>query len=297
MKKLIATITLIISMSICMAGNTFAVQSDITSGTNASTLPVREEDVMNEYDYIVDIRSKDESDCTMAKVSSEEIEYIKSNAVEEELLYRASLPAEKLRDYYCYSNEAIQILKEYDGRRLEDAPEMRSVLATFSAGLGELVKTPTRTGVIYTWSWSSKPVVCHNDCVAVAWEGTYRGGLHNNMAFDFQRSFLHVNYYGLDGQVSYKNFTSDNSYNGGGAYFPMLFKADTWAKSGAFYAYMNLVNQVDGPKLIDLSVHAEYAHAGAIANLGVSFPRAATISFSGNKTVHGVKNIRLTAIK
>lgn len=83
-------------------------------------------------------------------LSDEELEYIMSDAIESELLYRASLPAEVLKENYGYSDEAIDILRNYDGGRLEDNPQLRAASATLTAYIGILIQTQTRMGVMYT---------------------------------------------------------------------------------------------------------------------------------------------------
>lgn len=66
-------------------------------------------------------------------LSDEEREYIMSDAIESELLYRASLPTEVLKENYGYSDEAIDILRNYDGGRLEDNPLRLLIITIFTA--------------------------------------------------------------------------------------------------------------------------------------------------------------------
>lgn len=220
---------------------------------------------------------------------------MQSNAIESELLYRASLPEQELRDYYCYSDEAIRILKEYDGSRLEDVPVMRTTMATLTTGLGYVVKSGTRVGLIYSWSWDQMPNLLFTDCVAIAWKGTYQNGGSNNMRFDASASFCNVTYkLGLGGveQETLRNLTANiDLYTGAAASFPMG-KSARWAKEGAFYVYLNLVNATNGPKLYELVAHAEYGHYTVIATPAVSFPWALTINFSGNhKQILGARDL------
>ena len=152
-------------------------------------------DKTNEYDYIVGIREAAKNAKSIAGISTEEVEYITSDAIEKELLYRASLSDKTLKEQYCYTDDVIEALREYDGERLESNAELRALTATLSASLGELVRSETRMGIIYTWMWDYKPLVRFTDYAAMSWDGTYENGGTNNMLFDQYTSFATVNYY------------------------------------------------------------------------------------------------------
>lgn len=199
----------------------------------------------------------------------------------------------------AYSDEAIDVLRDYNGEKLEENPELRAVTATLSAALGELVKSDTRMGVIYTWSWDSKPLVLFTDYAAMSWEGTYTNGKTNNMALDLRTSFSTVNYYYSNTnqkQLEF-DFESDNLYHGAAISFPAEKYINTWyywAKYGSIFVYTDLVDQsATGPRLYELNTHAEFAHYIVGLNAGVSFPAGISISFSGSKDIIGVKNLRL----
>lgn len=263
-------------------------------------MPVLEKDVTNEYDYIVEIRAARKNGLAIENISKEKVEYITSDAIESELAYRAMLPTEVLKDQYCYSDEAIEILHTYDGERIEDNPELRAVTATLSAAIGELVRSDTRMGVIYTWSWDSKPLVLWTDYAAMSWEGTYENGKSNNMAFDPKTSFSTVNYwYSNANQEQLKfEFESDNLYHGAAISFPAEKYINAWyywAKYGSIFVYTDLVNQSSGPRLHELNTHAEFAHYTIGLGAGVSFPAGLSISFSGAKDIIGVNNLRIKA--
>lgn len=187
--------SLALSLGICSPVNAISMQDEILTDNLESMMQVLEKETTNEYDYIVEIRDAKKNAKAIANVSEEEVEYITSDAIESELLYRSTLPTEVLKDQYCYSDEAIDVLRDYNGEKLEENPELRAVTATLSAALGELVKSDTRMGVIYTWSWDSKPLVLFTDYAAMSWEGTYTNGKTNNMALDLRTSFSTVNYY------------------------------------------------------------------------------------------------------
>lgn len=259
-------------------------------------------DKTNEYDYIVGIREAAKNAKSIAGISTEEVEYITSDAIEKELLYRASLSDKTLKEHYCYPDDVIESLREYNGERLEKNAELRELTATLSASLGELVKSETRMGVIYTWMWDYKPLVRFTDYAAMSWDGTYENGGTNNMLFDQYTSFATVNYYYTDAnqeQDRYEgsDFESDNTYHGAAISFPAEQWINGWyywAKYGSLFVYTNLVNQETGPMLYELNTHAEFAHytIGAAFD-SVSFPLGISISFTGAPSIIGVKNLCL----
>lgn len=259
-------------------------------------------DKMNEYDYIVEIREAVKNSKNITGISAQEEEYITSDAIEKELLYRASLSDKTLKEHYCYPDDVIDALREYDGERLEENAELRELTATLSASLGELVKSETRMGVIYTWMWDYKPLVRFTDYAAMSWDGTYKNGKTNNMRFDQYTSFATVNYYYTDAnqkQDRYEGneFESDNTYHGAAISFPAEQWINGWyywAKYGSLFVYTNLVDQETGPMLYELNTHAEFAHytVGAAFD-GVSFPWGISISFTGAPSIIGVKNLYL----
>ena len=265
-----------------------------------SVMPVLEKDSLNEYDYIVGIRRAKRNGINVTNISSERMNYIISDAIESELLRRSALPVEVLREQYCYSDDAIRILKSYKGEKLEQNPKLRGALSTLSAALGELVKTSKRVGVIYTWSWDCQPVICLTDCVALSWEGTYTAGGSNNMALDTYNSFATVNYYYTNpNQKQFKySLQSNNIYRGAYMSFPEEKYIDAWyywAKYGALFVYTDLVNQnANAPKLYELNTHAEYAHyIVSLSSPTVSFPYGISISFTGKPDIIGARNLRV----
>ena len=166
-------------------------------------------------------------------ISAQEVEYITSDAIENELLYRASLSDKILKEQYCYTDDVIEALREYDGEKLETNAELRALTATLSASIVELVRSKTRMGVVYTWEWDFKPLVRFTDYAAMSWVGTYRNGGSNTMLFDAFTSFAVVYYYFSDTKrepITHNgtDFESDNTYNGAAVSFPAEMWKDTY---------------------------------------------------------------------
>ena len=94
----------------------------------------------------------------------------------------------------------------------------------------------------------------------------------------------------LNGQ----SFTSNNELLGAAVKFPMHMWKDTyyyWAKSGAMFLYIDLVNQTNGPSIYSVSSHAEYAHFSLITSASVGFPASISISFTGSYSISDSKNL------
>jgi len=99
---------------------------------------------------------------------------VKSNAFENELLNRARLSEAELTDL-GYTQGQIRLLKSYDGSPLENNPQMRAVTATFSGALYQDIVSKTASATIFTWNWSSAPIVYSidiDDYAACFWSGT-----------------------------------------------------------------------------------------------------------------------------
>lgn len=301
MKKVNKLVSLALALVMCL---TLAVPAMAASDEEVQALQEIEmtTDIFNEYDYIVEVRNMVGTQRQALDIPSEEITYVMSDAIEDELLYRATLSTHTLKDQYCYRDEQIAILKEYDGGRLEDHPEMRVVTASLSAGLGSLVTGPKRMGALYTWSWDSKPLNVWDDIAAMAWEGTYVNGGSNNMMLDLKTSHAEIHYYYSNSVQPQETYTLESSalLRGGNVRFPMTsyggsgISFPVWAKSGAMYVYMDLHNP-NGPNLVALAVHGEYGHNVTTPNISVSYPLGASIAFDGTVQALGSKNINLRA--
>ena len=247
--------------------------------------------IYSEYDYIVAVRSEKNAR-EKYSLTKESYERLISNEIEAELLYRASLPDSVLKSYYCYTDSQIAVIKEYDGSRIDDVPEMRTVMAELTVHMGELVKTKTRMGVIYTWTWSVKPTSHTTEGAAMTWDATYENGLTNEMEFDDATSFAQVHYHSTDGQeVTYYPLEAEDSVLCGvSTQFPMDKRFGLvwhWAKGGAMYVYTDLVNQSSGPRIFEYVAHGEYASHPQKVNLGITIGKILGVTYSSGVTVTG----------
>ena len=255
-------------------------------------------DTYNEYDYIVAIRSMTPEELSESGVESNDVSFYTSDAPEKELLYRASLPEEVLRDVYCYSDEAIELIKDYDGTPLEDAPEMKAAAATMSADLIEIMAAPKQIGILYSCEWGSKPLWSSEDAAGVAWEGTYADGGNNNARVDLQSSYAQITYFGATS--THTNTVDLDSYNThNNAYVEFPFEIDEsegeitnyfWAKRVRLTVFLDLAN-FSGPEFVELVAHGEYGHSELGFSAGISFPMGISISFNPATIVYGSRNL------
>lgn len=112
MKKRIVALymSLALSLGICSPVNAISMQDEILTDNLESMMQVLEKETTNEYDYIVEIRDAKKNAKAIANVSEEEVEYITSDAIESELLYRSTLPTEVLRSRRpeCYRAQTLR---------------------------------------------------------------------------------------------------------------------------------------------------------------------------------------------
>ena len=116
------------------------------------------------------------------------------------------------------------------------------------------------------------------------------------MRFDPDYSHAVVEYYYSSARKEPVDidFCKISSYKGAAINFPMEKYMNGWyywAKSGSMFIYMDLVNQIDGNFLYELSVEGQYAHYSIALGAGVSFPAGFSVSFSGSRNILGTKRI------
>lgn len=256
------------------------------------------EDLFNEYDHIIAIRSMTKNELSKNDITEDEASFYTSDAPEKELLFRASLPEEVLRNEYCYSDEAIKLIKNYDGRPLENAPEMRAAAATLSASLDEIMGAPTQIGMLYSCEWGSRPLGSGEDGAGVAWDGTYEDGGNNNARLNVQDSYAQITYYGaISSYTETVDLDSTNLHQN--AYIEFDFERNeseggitnyVWAKRFRLTIFLDLANS-SGPQFAELVAHGEYGHSGMGISAGISFPLGISISFNPTVDRYGSRNL------
>ena len=279
--------------------------TDVPNEASLSQISIVE-DTMSEYDKIIELRSMAQSEALAVGYSLDEYNYIESNAIEDELLYRATLSDDVLKEHYRYNDKMISILREYDGQRLEMHPELRAVLATFSTNIQPLTWSASRLGIAYSWEWDVKPVITDfTDIIAVTWEATFNPPAQYAVRFDSSATYVLLNYFYSNTQKDTRTLYITSEYSEGVnrncyRYFPMDDYTSTglpvWCQSGMLFLYVDLVNTDGQGAIYDVAFHFEYGHQTIELPLpGVSFPASLSISFTPGIDEYGVRNATLGA--
>lgn len=197
MKKLLSLVLSIV-MAFAISVPAFATSAgpDIPTGPAAYTVTV------NEYDVYVAARTASNDELLTRGMSENQISLIKSDAIENELLEKASLSVNELSEM-GYDNNQIAILKNYDGRAIEKAPELRGVFADMTAKFYKSSASTTSLKVRVFWEWSNAPALAGDpitDLIALRWQGTNTAGQPINVAFNSSGSSANINYYTRDGE-------------------------------------------------------------------------------------------------
>jgi hypothetical protein len=193
---------------------------------------------LSEYDYYVSIRkmkcSKAESIYGMCISDYERI-----CNIEQEIKKLSELNDDELQSRGLSDNQ-ILILREYDGSRLENNPQLRTVLATLSVTLSVVSSSSTAASVKANWSWNSKPLMISIDyyeTVAFRWKAYNSSGAQVAAYYNSSNSYCYVTYYegsnvqttqlesinvGNTGSYVFTQYTSGAIYGGNSC----------WAKKG-----------------------------------------------------------------
>lgn len=243
---------------------------------------------INEYDVIVGIRQLTNVQRSALNLSQEDLSYIMSDEIEEEISYRSTLSDAELSQVYGYSEDTIGVLREYNGEKLETNPSLRAVSSVFSLGSDILTYGSSRMGMLFGWQWSSPPICSLQDIIAITWDGTYANGLTNNIALNRSLSFVNVEYKSTTTSVSRYNLSTTEPYHNASLRFSMDSPSGAplyWAQSGAAFVYVDTVNS--SPSLTEVSFRCEYGHQTIAGISSVSFPLSIGISFNYCTTSSG----------
>lgn len=236
---------------------------------------------LNEFDTVIAYRNMQDEQLIAQGFSADEITDIKSNAVEEELLYRKSLSDDVLSTYYCYTDEQIALLRTYNGERLESNTEMRALSASLTVTVSVLIKTNTRCGLLFHWEWVGKPAVCLTDGVAIRWDATLSSA-SDNLRLDSSSSNCLVQYYYSDAVVFQREVDFDDMelYQNASVRVAMekyINTYYTWARRGDLLFYADTVN---GSTISEVAVNFAYGHKTLAPALTFTYPPSGGIEVS-----------------
>ena len=278
MKKF-TIITLVLTL--CMA--ILTIPSFAASDTSGEGYTGNELDIVNtqsEFETILELRKKTDEELVEIGLSAKEINEIKSDFLENELLRRATLTQEELKAY-GYTDEQIRLLKTYDGEEITSGSQYMALSATCSGNFTSGNCSNKKIRLRYNWEWSSVPVIKMKDKVFVRWQAVKSGGVVVDATVTYAKAT--VKYYSITtgAYASSKDTTVNGS--GGTTVDYRTFNIDMviddnyyWAKKGTAYITLNSEDAGYNFKYVD--VGGSYGHKTVTCTIGISFP-ASTYSW------------------
>ena len=134
----------------------------------------------------------------------------------------------------------INALRKYDGSKIEDNPQLRSVLATLSVSLIKVSGSSSAVTVRANWSWNSRPLVTSTtyfETTAFRWKAYNSLGTQITASFNSSGSYCYVSYYnGSTAQTTQRKvITIGNSNSHVYSQFTtavIVGNVECWAKTG-----------------------------------------------------------------
>ena len=247
---------------------------------SVSASDIDDEVVFSEYEFITSIRAMSNSELDAVALSESEIQMIRSNAIENEILSRKQLSDAVLAEKYGYTYEDISVLRAYEGERLEDNVELAAITGTLTiAKPTVLTATTARIGVQVVWSWDHCPVVCATDVFAIYWDPTF-GSQSGNMRIDISSSSHVVRYNVYDTYVNYEwDITQVSPNSAAKSEFGMEDRSgEGWAAKGTLKLYFSATS--GSAALTEIDFIFAYGHTVLSVSPSVSFPASGGISFA-----------------
>lgn len=284
MKKLLAlTLSVIMLLTISLP----------VSAAELSTDPYSYTVTINEYDVYVATRTASTSELAEAGISTRQADLIKSDAIENELLRLSALSTSELASL-GYTKDQISILQNYDGERIENAPELRGIFADMTAKFSKVSASTSALTIKVEWTWSNAPALAGDaivDMVAMRWQGTNTAGAPINVAFNSAGSSCSVKYYSRDGVYQYSKSATvvcDSPYDH--AYANISMSAGEGDADGTYYAKSGTlkikVERTGTNSIQEAAFVFGYGHTTIVISPSLSLPASFGIGFSfGTETM------------
>jgi len=156
---------------------------------------------ISEYDFAVSVRNMSKEEALSNDIDESSYEYYCSNKIEMNLLALKSL-SEKELTKYGYNRQQIEVIKEYNGERIQDYPKLRAVAATLSITFYKVFAGPTSYKIEAYWNWSSRPImfgINEKGTAVLGWHAVDSNNLTSNACYIPSESSCTVNYYTGEG--------------------------------------------------------------------------------------------------
>ena len=296
MMKKILSVSLSLALVFALSIQAFAA----SNGPDIPTEPAAYTVTVNEYDVYVAARNTSNEDLQTRGMSESQIDLIKSDAIENELLEKSALSVDELSEM-GYDNNQIAILKNYEGQSIENAPELRGIFADMTAKFYKSSASTSSLRIRVFWEWSNAPVLAGDlitDLVAIRWQGTNTAGQPINIAFNSSRSSANLNYYNRSGEYRFNrsiNVICDSPYDHAYAKVPISsgeyeVGSSIYAKSGNFYVQ---VDRTGTNSIKEAAFVFAYGHTVIVISPSLSLPPSFGIGFSFGTETMVEKAIRM----
>ena len=209
-----------------------------TSITQAEEISEKETYQLSEYDYYVSVRDMtfEEAEKTFG-ISKQDYETVLS--IEDQIVKLSVMSDSELYERGMIDTQ-INTLRQYDGLKLEDNPQLRAVLATLSVSLIKVSSNSSAVTVRANWSWNSRPLITSTNCFETAafrWKAYNSLGTQITVSYSSSGSYCYVTYYnGSTAQTTQrKGITIGNSNSHVYSQFTtdvIVGNVECWAKTG-----------------------------------------------------------------
>lgn len=260
MKKwLKKTIAIVLTATLAMTATMPAFAADSTNITSYT---------MSEYDMYLDMKSQTPIAAQVDDEISTTAAFVQNGGIEQLLIERAQLSENELKETYGYTDEQIEILKDYDGSPLEQNPQLRAILAEVSLSINRGSVSTSRFTAYISWNWSACPLVVLGvkDGLGVALE-PLNGDQLLHLRFNQNASYCDVTYCRISGSAyeterySLQTDPSAGIYNNAYAQFNSCQMVEnnqitTYAKRGT----MCLVTDSSSDRIDEIGYIFRYGH-------------------------------------
>lgn len=225
---------------------------------------------ISEYDEIIKYRNSSSSEIECYQLSNDEYDMYTSNYIENKLMELKNKSDSELYDY-GYTDDQISILRNYNGDRLENSPQMRSVMSTLTISFSGIYHYTYLYKVKANWYWSTMPLsftTTNSGTAVFGWLAAGPGGSQIYSKYNISSSYCTVWYYSNGNIV--KTYNSPMNVINQFACVSSTHETKLtvgWAKSGEMVLQ---VNNVDGGTITEMSYTFGYAHHKATITPSIS---------------------------
>lgn len=190
---------------------------------------------ISELEAYFDLIESSDSELLKQGFTTNQIDELKAVNFEEGFLEQAKLPEETLLNY-GYTEEQVELIKDYDGSPITRGSNMLKASATLTKSVILSSYSSDSYRFRYEWEWNGKPVSNGKDIVAMRWSTFNSNG--STIGSYISNEIANVEYYNFKGyfedDADPTVYEDDNSIY---SYFPMEKKDKhgdeyIWAKEG-----------------------------------------------------------------